>query len=287
MDWFEILKRETFEEPVPKWLEQYATTKEDDIHEIEGIDVSGHALLRMMGWDRSAEPRDVGGAFYFFNMLKAFNENLNARASKKTLTDGRHFTVMANDFKWGFKKEGDSYIIKTYLGKLNSSNKIVIDLGFLDSDGVETARSREELIAANKVEKPEKKDKFDVDKIMDLIREDDVLQFYKLQNLDEIKNILVKIGNYDDVIGAFIAQAEKEEDTNRASGFRRIAGIVSDINKSEPSYSDDALKGAGAVSFSAGAAKGGNEPSDNHKALFGYKAILRRKKRGRREDERD
>lgn len=289
MDWFEILKilkRETFEEPVPKWLEEYATTKEDDIHEIEGIDVTGHALLRMMGWDRSAEPRDVGGSFYFYNVLRAFNESLPAQNLKRKLTDGRKFTVTANGYNWGFKKEGDTYIVKTYLGKLDSK-KYFIDLGYLDSDGTETARSREELIAANKVEKPEKKEEFDVGKIMDLIRNDDVLQHYDMPNLDKIEGDLERLGNYEDIASAFFAQAEKQTDTRKRNAFNRIGNLVSSIKKSEASYSDDALKGAGAVSFSAGAANGGNEPSDNHKALFGYKAILRRKKRGRRKDERD
>ena len=290
MDWFEILKilkRETFEEPVPKWLEEYATTKESDIHEIEGIQVTGHALLRMMGWDRSAEPRDVGGAFYFYNMLKAFNEDLAIQKAKKKLKDGRMFRVTANGYNWGFKKEGDSYVIKTYLGRLFRPNKYVLDLGYVDSDGTETARSREELIAANKVEKPKKKDEFDVGKVMDLIRNDDVLQHYNVQYLDEIEDHLRELGNYEDVANAFFAQADKEEKTTRKNAFNRIGNLVSNIKKSEPSYTDDALKGAGAVSFSAGAANGGNEPSDNHKALFGYKAILRRKKRGRRKDERD
>ena len=279
LKWEEILKlRRIFEEPVPKWLEEYADMKDSDSVEIEGFRVFGHAMKRMMGFDESNDPRPLDGAFYFKNMLRRFQNRLDMRYKFfDRLKDGYQFNIIANGYVWAAQKDSEEdYSIVSYIGKEENikSNKRIFDLGLVDSDGAETARSREELIADKSVELPIEEDDYDPTKIKEAIENDKVLQYYKVP-LDKLIDRLTAYSNYEDLMEMLDASIKQEDRDRIKTALRRIRDIISDIKKAEVIYTEDTLKEAGGVSFAGGA----------NIALFGDDAIVRRKKRGKKREE--
>lgn len=255
LKWEEILKRKIFEGEVPKWLEEYADREESDVEEIEGFEVSGHALKRMMGWDESNDPRKLDGGFFFKGMLRKLKERMKIEFQFfNRLKDGEKFNVMANGYVWGMKKNtDDDYSVVTYLGNpedIKSAFKL-FDIGLVDSDGWEYARSREELIAARKIEKPAKEKEYSASKVREIIMGDPSLKHYSV-DLDQLVNRLTSFDNYDDIIGA-LNQAIEDEPRDRIKiPLRKIRNLISDINKAEIIYTEDTLKDAGGVAFNGG-----------------------------------
>ena len=278
LKWEEILKRKIFEEPVPKWLEGYAEMKDSDSVEIEGFRVFGHAMKRMMGYDVSNDPRPLDGAFYFMNMLRRFQNTLNMRYKFfDRLKDGYQFSVIANGYVWAVRKNSeDDYDIVSYIGKERNikSKKKQFDLGLVDSDGAETARSREELIADKSVNLPIEEDDYDPIRVREAIEQDPTLKYYDVP-LDKLIERLTAFNNYEDLMEMLDASIKQEDRDRIKMPLRRIKDIISDIKKAEVIYTEATLKEAGGVSFAGGA----------NIALFGDKAIVRRKKRGKKRKE--
>lgn len=231
MSWEDILKRKIFEEEVPKWLEQYANIKDNETVVIENNDVTGHALKRMMGYDSSTEPRNLKGAFFFKNMLKKFNE------IKKTilkLKKSVKFTVYANGYAWGISKKEDKYTVTTYIGEKEADKyqKRIYNLGYVDADTTEVARSREELIELNKIPVEKRKIKFNKNKIKNLINQDPMIRHYNV-NVENIVEKLISFNNYEEVISFLDASIEKEKRPQIKQALRHIKGLISNINKSQ------------------------------------------------------
>ena len=279
LKWEEILKlRRIFEEPVPKWLEEYADMKDSDSVEIEGFRVFGHAMKRMMGFDESNDPRPLDGAFYFKNMLRRFQNTLNQRYRFfDRLGDGFQFSVVANGYVWAVRKNSeDDYDIISYIGKERDrkSKKRQFDLGLVDSDGAETARSREELIADKSVELPIEEDDYDPTKIKEAIQEDKVLPHYKVP-LDKLIDRLTAYNSYEDLMEMLDASIKQEDRDNVKTALNRIKNIISDIKKAEVIYTEDTLKEAGVAS----AFKGGKRTLIVGEPRYGGK------KRGKKREE--
>ena len=76
--WETILKRDAFPEGeiLPEWIVEYIDIPKKGITKIKGIDVSHHALLRMMGVDDlpKGQERHLGGVWYFMNLLDAIKK---------------------------------------------------------------------------------------------------------------------------------------------------------------------------------------------------------------------
>jgi hypothetical protein len=255
LKWEEILKRKIFEGEVPKWLEEYADMEESDSVEIEGFRVFGHAMKRMMGFDESNDPRPLDGGFYFKNMLVKFENTLNMKYTPFAgMKVGYQFSLIANGYVWAVQKDSeDNYSIVSYIGNKDNikSNKKLFDLGFVDSDGPELARSREELIAARKIEKPVKEKEYSASKVEEVIMGDPSLKHYEV-DLNKLVSRLTSFDNYDDIIGA-LNQAIEDEPRDRIKiPLRKIRNLISDINKAERIYTEDTLKEAGGVAFNGG-----------------------------------
>ena len=151
------------------------------------------------------------------------------------------------------KNTDDDYSVVTYLGNpedIKSAFKL-FDIGLVDSDGWEYARSREELIAARKIEKPAKEKEYSASKVREIIMGDPSLKHYSV-DLDQLVNRLTSFDNYDDIIGA-LNQAIEDEPRDRIKiPLRKIRNLISDINKAEIIYTEDTLKDAGGVAFNGG-----------------------------------
>lgn len=256
LKWEEILKlRRIFEEPVPKWLEEYADMEDSDSVEIEGFTVFGHAMKRMMGFDESNDPRALDGVFYFKNMLTRFRNTLNMRYTFfDRLRDGFQFNIVANGYVWAVQKNSeDDYSIVSYIGKRETlrSNKRIFNLGYVDSDGAETARSREELIADKSFDITVEEDEYDPNKIKEAIENDTALQYYDVP-LDKLIDKLTSYDNYEDLMEMLEASINQEERDRIKTALRRIRGIIADIKKAEKIYTEDTLKEAGGVAFNGG-----------------------------------
>jgi len=278
LKWEEILKRKIFEESVPKWLEDYAEMKDSDSVEIEGFRVFGHAMKRMMGYDVSNDPRKLDGAFYFFNMLRRLKKRMKIEFGFfNALKDGQQFSVIANDYVWAMQKDSDDeYSVISYIGKPKKikGKKKQFEIGAVDSDGFQLARSRNELIADKSVNLPVEKDDYDPTRVREAIEQDPTLKYYDVP-LDKLIERLTTYDNYEDLMEMLDASIKQEGRDKIKMPLRRIRDIISDIKKAEVIYTEDTLKEAGGVSFAGGA----------NIALFGDKAIVRRKKRGKKREE--
>ena len=143
-----------------------------------------------------------------------------------------------------------------------------------DPDGFQLARSREELIADKSVNLPVEEDDYDPIRVREAIEQDPTLKYYDVP-LDKLIERLTAYDNYEELIEMLDASIKQEDRDKIKIALRRIKNIISDIKKAEVIYTEDTLKEAGGVSFAGGA----------NIALFGDKAIVRRKKRGKKREE--
>ena len=147
--WETILKRDAFPEGeiLPEWIVEYIDIPKKGIAKIKGVNVSHHALLRMMGVDDlpKGQERQLGGVWYFMNLLDAIkkwykkNPEYNGRVKVGVENTEYYWIIELNKRT---KKIG----VLTYLGNKRDTYQPNTVKMFVSRDKFKMAPTRSELM---------------------------------------------------------------------------------------------------------------------------------------------
>ena len=147
--WETILKRDAFPEGeiLPEWIVEYIDIPKKGITKIKGIDVSHHALLRMMGVDDlpKGQERHLGGVWYFMNLLDAIKKWYK----KNPEYNGRvKIGVENTEYYWiiELNKRTKKIGVLTYLGNKRDTYQPNTVKMFVSRDKFKIAPTRSELM---------------------------------------------------------------------------------------------------------------------------------------------
>lgn len=147
--WETILKRDAFPEGeiLPEWIVEYIDIPKKGITKIKGVDVSHHALLRMMGVDDlpKGQERQLGGVWYFMNLLDAIKKWYK----KNPAYNGRvKIGVENTEYYWiiELNKRTKKIGVLTYLGNKRDNYMPNTVKMFVSRDKFKMAPTRNELM---------------------------------------------------------------------------------------------------------------------------------------------